>query len=30
MNQKDAGMTETGAPELRGRLWKAEPSGASR
>ena len=22
MNQKDAGMTETGAPELRTRLWK--------
>jgi hypothetical protein len=25
MNQKDAGMTETGAPELRDRLWKPQP-----
>jgi hypothetical protein len=25
MNRKDAGMTEPGAPELRGRLWKAQP-----
>jgi hypothetical protein len=25
MNQKEAGMTETGAPELRDRLWKARP-----
>jgi hypothetical protein len=25
MNQKDAGMTETGAPELRTRLWKPQP-----
>ena len=25
MNQKDAGMTETGAPELRDLLWKPDP-----
>ena len=25
MKQKDAGMTETGAPELRDRLWKPQP-----
>jgi len=25
MNRKDAGMTETGAPELRDRLWKPQP-----
>src|ERR1035441_5982469 len=25
MNQKDAGMTETGAPGLRDRLWKPQP-----
>jgi hypothetical protein len=25
MNAKDAGMTETGAPELRDRLWKPQP-----
>jgi hypothetical protein len=25
MNQKDAGMSETGAPELRERLWRPQP-----